>query len=64
MGWAAARTLPVPLRPALGRFAAAYGLDLGEAEHPLEDYPSLQALFTRRLKAGAAAPGSRRPRAA
>ncbi len=52
-GWAAARTLPVPLRaPLLGRFARAYGLDLGEAERPLEAYPSLQALFTRRLKPG------------
>lgn len=53
VGWAAERTLPVSLRgPVLGRFARAYGLDLGEAEHPLADYPSLQALFTRRLKAG------------
>jgi phosphatidylserine decarboxylase len=52
-GWAAARTLPASLRaPLLGRFARAYGLDLGEAERPLEAYPSLQALFTRRLKPG------------
>ena len=52
-GWAASRPLPVPLRaPLLGPFARAYHLDLGEAEHPLEAYPSLQALFTRRLKAG------------
>jgi phosphatidylserine decarboxylase len=36
----------------LGRFARAYGLNLAEAEHPLQDYPSLQALFTRRLKSG------------
>ena len=52
-GWAASRNLPVALRaPLLGRFAQAYQLDLAEAEHPLEDYPSLQALFTRRLKPG------------
>jgi phosphatidylserine decarboxylase len=52
-GWVANRTLPRALRePLLGRFAAAYGIDLGEAEHPLRDYPSLQAFFTRRLKAG------------
>jgi len=63
-GWAASRELPAPLRaPLLGRFARAYGLDLGEADLPLEAYPSLQALFTRRLRPGlrpqeAPAPGS------
>jgi phosphatidylserine decarboxylase len=52
-GWAAGRTLPLGLRQAvLGRFVRAYGLDMAEAEHPLADYPSLQALFTRRLKPG------------
>jgi phosphatidylserine decarboxylase len=52
-GWVASRTLPVPLRaPLLGRFARAYRMDMSEAEQPLEAYPSLQALFTRRLKAG------------
>jgi phosphatidylserine decarboxylase len=52
-GWAASRTLAPGLRAAiLGRFARAYGLNLEEAEHPLLDYPSLQALFTRRLKPG------------
>jgi phosphatidylserine decarboxylase len=52
-GWAASRTLPVALRePLLGRFVRAYRLDMGEAEQPLAAYPSLQALFTRRLKAG------------
>jgi phosphatidylserine decarboxylase len=52
-GWAASRTLPVALRaPLLGRFVKAYQLDLGEAELPLAAYPSLQALFTRRLKPG------------
>lgn len=53
VAWAATRTLPASWRkPILGRFAGHYGIDLGEAEHPLADYPSLQALFTRRLKPG------------
>lgn len=52
-GWAASRSLPGALRgPVLGGFARAYGLNLAEAEHALLDYPSLQALFTRRLKPG------------
>lgn len=52
-GWAASRELPRALRPTvLGGFARAYAIDLGEAEHPLEDYPSLQDFFTRRLKPG------------
>jgi phosphatidylserine decarboxylase len=63
VGWAAGRTLPVSWRkPLLGRFADHYDIDVAEAEFPLTDYASLQALFTRRLKAGsrpqaAAAPG-------
>jgi phosphatidylserine decarboxylase len=53
VGWAATRTLPVSWRMALlGRFAGHYGINLDEAEFPLADYPSLQALFTRHLKAG------------
>jgi phosphatidylserine decarboxylase len=53
VGWAASRTLPAPLRaPLLGRFARSFQLNLAEAEQPLEAYPSLQALFTRRLKPG------------
>jgi phosphatidylserine decarboxylase len=53
VGWAATRTLPRSWRaPLLGRFAGHYGINLAEAEFPLADYPSLQALFTRRLKAG------------
>ena len=52
-GWGASRTLPPGLRAAvLGKFAATYGLNMEEAEHPLLDYPTLQALFTRRLKPG------------
>ncbi|WP_257309832.1 archaetidylserine decarboxylase [Geothrix fuzhouensis] len=63
VGWAAACPLPRAWRqPLLGRFAGHYGINLAEAELPLGDYPSLQALFTRRLKAGlrpqdAATPG-------
>ncbi len=53
VGWAAQRELPPSWRgPLLGRFARAYRLDLSEADRPLEAYPSLQALFTRRLKPG------------
>ena len=53
VGWAANRILPVFLRPPLlGHFAYTYGLNLAEAEHPLQDYGSLQSLFTRRLKPG------------
>jgi phosphatidylserine decarboxylase len=52
-GWAAGLPLPGALRgPVLGGFAKAYGLALDEAERPLAAYPSLQALFTRRLKPG------------
>lgn len=53
VGWAASRNLPAAWRePLLDRFAGHYGIDLAEAELPLGDYPSFQALFTRRLKAG------------
>lgn len=53
VGWAAERTLPRWTRvPLLGRFAHSYEINLTEAERPLEDYPSFQAFFTRRLKPG------------
>ena len=53
VGWAATRALPAAWRePLLGRFANRYGINLAEAEFPLRDYPSFQALFTRRLKPG------------
>jgi len=53
VGWAATRSLPVSWRESLlGRFAGHYGINLAEAEFPLAEYPSLQALFTRRLKPG------------
>lgn len=38
--------------PLLGRFAAAYGVDLAEAEKPLAEYASFLDFFTRRLKPG------------
>jgi len=40
-------------RPLLGRFAAAYGANLEEAERPLDEYASFLDFFTRRLKPGA-----------
>ena len=63
VGWAAARTIPRGLRVSvLERFARTYQVNVNEIEKPLEDYSSLQAFFTRRLKPGlrpqdAAAPG-------
>lgn len=53
VGCAARARLPRAFRePLLGRFAASYGIDLAEAEKPLEDYTSFLDLFTRRLKPG------------
>lgn len=46
--------LPRALRPrVLGTFARAVGIDLEEAELPLEEYGSLNDFFVRRLRAGA-----------
>jgi len=54
IGWGARRRLPSPLqRSLLQGYAAAYGLDCTEAEHPLAEYRSLQSFFTRRLVQGA-----------
>ena len=54
IGWSARRQLPGGLgRSLVGAYARSYGLNLAEAEHPLTHYPSLQALFTRRLVDGA-----------
>lgn len=53
VGWAAERPLPRSARSlVLGAFARHFQIAVEEAEHPLLDYPSLQAFFTRRLKAG------------
>jgi phosphatidylserine decarboxylase len=54
VGWAADRRVPRPLRAPLYRaFARATGADLAEAELPPVSYPSLGALFVRRLAPGA-----------
>ncbi|HSK17818.1 MAG TPA: archaetidylserine decarboxylase [Longimicrobiales bacterium] len=46
--------LPRPLRRrVLGTFARAVGIDVSEAELPLEEYGSINAFFVRRLRAGA-----------
>lgn len=48
--------LPIPVRlrrPVLSAFARAVGIDLDEAELPVESYPTLNALFCRRLRPGA-----------
>lgn len=50
MGWLA-RTRPSRWMTSL--FVKAYGVDLSEAEGDLADYPTLEALFTRRLREGA-----------
>jgi phosphatidylserine decarboxylase len=52
--WVATRTIPRAARPViLGGFAKRYRIDVDESEFPIESYASLQAFFTRRLKAGA-----------
>jgi phosphatidylserine decarboxylase len=51
IGWGATRSLPGPLRAAFLRsFARKYGIDVGEAEKPIEQYSGLQEFFTRRLR--------------
>ena len=46
--------LPRALRkPVLSAFARGVGIDITEAERPLEEYTSLNAFFVRRLKPGA-----------
>ena len=47
--------LPIPRRlrrPAFTAFARTAGVDLAEVERPLEEYPTLNAFFVRRLKPG------------
>jgi len=51
IGWGASRGIPRQLRRlVLSRFAATYGIDVSEAEKPLEDYAGFDEFFTRRLK--------------
>lgn len=48
--------LPIPRalrRPILGGYARAFGVDVGEAERPLDAYGTLDAFFVRRLRPGA-----------
>jgi phosphatidylserine decarboxylase len=46
--------IPRPLRrPVLTAFARTVGADPAEADRPLEDYPTLDAFFVRRLREGA-----------
>lgn len=54
LGQLADLELPRSLRaPVLGTIARALHIDLSEAEQPLEEYASLNAMFVRRLKEGA-----------
>jgi phosphatidylserine decarboxylase len=51
VGRLVALRLPPPLRGwAIGAFARHFKIRLDEAEHPIEHYQSIGALFTRRLK--------------
>jgi phosphatidylserine decarboxylase len=51
IGWGATRPLPGAVRAGfLRRFARQYGIDVSEAEKPLEQYSGLQEFFTRRLR--------------
>jgi phosphatidylserine decarboxylase len=54
IGWGAARDIPRRLRRTmLSQFASLYGIDVEEAEKPLEDYAGFDDFFTRRLRPGA-----------
>ncbi len=54
VGFWARRPIPRSLRkPLFSAFAQRVGASLDEIERPLEDYPTLDAFFTRRLRAGA-----------
>jgi phosphatidylserine decarboxylase len=54
IGWWARRSVPAAVRSAyLGAFARNYGIDVSEAEKPIDQYGGVQELFTRRLREGA-----------
>jgi phosphatidylserine decarboxylase len=54
IGWGATRPLPRPVRERFLRsFAGRFGIDVSEAEKPIEEYGGLQEFFTRRLRPGA-----------
>src|SRR3954454_23824529 len=51
IGWWARRTVPAAVRASyLRAFARNYGIDLDEAEKPVEAYSGVQELFTRKLR--------------
>lgn len=55
-GFGSIADVPLPRaarRAVLGAFARAVGIDLSEAEHPLEHYPTLNDFFVRKLRPGA-----------
>ena len=53
VGRLAHKKIPGPLGQAsVAWFAKRYAIDLSEAEHPLESYESIGALFSRRLRPG------------
>jgi phosphatidylserine decarboxylase len=54
-GFGRAADLPIPRRlrrPVLGGFARAVGIDLSEAELPIDAYPTLNRFFVRGLRPG------------
>lgn len=54
VGWLARLKLPGPIgRIFVSLFAKAFSLNLAEAEYPIDQYPTIEDLFTRRLKTGA-----------
>ena len=54
LGRVADTPVPRALRGAIiGSFARLVGIDVDEAEHPVSEYPSINAFFVRRLKPGA-----------
>jgi phosphatidylserine decarboxylase len=53
IGWGGSRGIPTRLRSLmLSRFARVYGIDIDEAEKPLDDYAGFDEFFTRKLRAG------------
>jgi len=64
VGAACRASAPRPVvRAAIRAFAKKYGVDMSEAERPLDQYPTFTEFFTRRLKPGARpiAPGELLP---
>jgi phosphatidylserine decarboxylase len=53
IGWGARRSLPGPVKgPVLRSFVDRFGIDMSEAEKPLDAYGGVQEVFTRRLRPG------------